>query len=566
MSSTIAVSMSGSLELPAPTTAAVTEGDISTALYLTAHRWRSYLLEHSVVFRRLQEERERGWKSAALDEWYARRQADATPSPVTGTTVASPFQPASKMTVKCESHAEKCTTAFVSADVTLLAERYRQHARRITQHAASSFFRAVPKVSSSGSSNADVSPVPSAPLFLDLGCAPGGVSKYLVEDLGWRGVGVTLPSADGGIEVDRALLQKSMGNGASFVLLDGDVTQPPRTWNRSLAYVRVEGEGCARELHSKAAFHASAAACARNVLPPSALLFRSNAAEEPRFHFVNGGAVIDYGQRRRLHRADEAALIPYSVPHGGVRLDTNAGSEADYGDSSLTNSSPSTCAQTPAPILPWFSLLVPQLKTALEYVDAGGALMLVHGCPNCASMFILMRCMEEVVGAALATPSSTSRGCVHVMETMHLAKAPVYLLWTHVRRPRKDSSDSVEARTMQDAQTCLLEALSSTSPRISPLCRTSSSTSPIAATDDSRALLCEKQRLWLGESDEGFELAVEGFQRYGHLVEAVWERMTAFLRQRRERAERDRHNVGGGTRYDRRAAPSAGLKRMRSDG
>ncbi|CBZ28037.1 conserved hypothetical protein [Leishmania mexicana MHOM/GT/2001/U1103] len=557
--------MSGSLEVPPPPAAAIAEGDVSATLYLTAQRWRSYLLEHSVVFRRLQEERERGWRSVALDEWYARRQADTTRSSATGATVASPSQPATELAIKCGAQVGKGTTAFVNADVTVLAERYRQHARRITQHAAGAFFRAATKGNSSESSNADVDPVPSAPLFLDLGCAPGGVSKYLVEDLGWRGVGVTLASADGGIEVDPLLLQKGTCSDASFVLLDGDVTQPPSTWNRSAAYALGEGEKCATGMQAQAVPCACSTVCTAGVSPLSASLFKPNSAAAPRFHFVNGGAVLDHGQRQRRERAEGAALTSASVPSGGAMLGAGARGGADYVDTLLTDSS-STCAQAAAPILPWFSLLVPQLKTALTYVATGGALMLVHGAPHCASMFILMRCMEEAVGVAAGTPSSGSRGRVHVLETMHLSKAPVYLLWTDVRPPRKDPSDAVEAQSMPDAQTCLLEALSTTSPRIFPLRYTTSPTPFITATGDSRALLREKQRLWLGESDEGFELAVNGFQRYGHLVEVVWGRMEAFLRQRRERAEREVHSGGGDPRRDRRAASTAGLKRMRSDG
>ncbi|CAG9576540.1 conserved hypothetical protein [Leishmania major strain Friedlin] len=558
--------MNGSLKLPPPPAATAAEGDVSATLYLTAQRWRSYLLEHSVAFRRLQEERERGWRSAALDEWYARRQADTTRSLATSATVASPSRLASELAVKRGTQAGEGTTAFVNADVTVLAERYRQHARRITQHVAGAFFRAAPKVNSSESSTADEKPVSSAPLFLDLGCAPGGVSKYLVEDLGWRGVGVTLARADGGIEMDPLLLRKSTCGDASFVLLDGDVTQPPSTWNRSAACALMEGESCATEMQAQAGFGASSAVYTADVLPLSASLFKSNSAAAPRFHFVNGGAVLDHGQRQRRERAEEVTLASASVLSGGVMLRASASGGADYVATSLTDSSPSACAQAAAPILPWFSLLVPQLKTALTYVATGGALMLVHGAPHCASMFILMRCMEEVVGVAAGTPTSASRGRVHVLETMHLAKAPVYLLWTGVRPPRKDLSDGAEARALQDAQTCLLEALSTTSPRIFPLCRTTSSTPSITATGDSRALLREKQRLWLGESDEGFELAVDGFQRYGHLVEVVWGKMEAFLRQRRERAEREVHSGGGDPRRNRRAAPTAGLKRMRSDG
>ncbi|KAG5499664.1 hypothetical protein JIQ42_05140 [Leishmania sp. Namibia] len=561
----MANSVNGSRKSLLAPTVTMTEGDVGATLYLTAQRWRSYLLEHSVAFRQLQEERERGWRSVALDEWYARRQAKSAPSLPTDATVTNSSRSTPELVVRREAEKGDGTTAFVTVDVALLAERYRQHARRITQHAASDFFTPVRKAASPSSSDAAMHPVSPAPLFLDLGCAPGGVSKYLVQDLGWRGVGVTLASADGGIEMDPLLLHESPWRAASFVLLDGDITQPPSTWSLSASYAPVDGKNCSTSSSAQSPPRAPSTVFTADVLPLSASLFASNAVVEPRFHFVNGGAVLDHGQRQRWDGAGEAALASASVPSGSLARDASLRGGVEYGDASPTGSLPPSCVHAAAPILPWFSLLVPQLKTALSYVATGGALMLVHGAPHCASLFILMRCMEDVVGIAPSTPSSARRGRVHVLETMHLAKAPVYVLWTDVRTPRRDPSDGAEAQGMQNAQACLLEALSTTSPRISPLCRTAPLPPSITAAGNRRALLREKQRLWLGESDEGFELAVVGFQRYGHLVEAVWRRMEAFLRQRRERAEREVRNGSSGADCDRKAASVVGLKRMRTD-
>lgn len=48
-----------------------------------------------------------------------------------------------------------------------------------------------------------------------------------------------------------------------------------------------------------------------------------------------------------------------------------------------------------------------------------------------------------------------------------------------------------------------------------------------------------KQLFWLGESDAGFALAREGFDRHGRRgVESVWDKATQFLLSRRLRAER----------------------------
>lgn len=484
-------------------------------LYLAAQRWRNYLLAHSLAFRRLHEERERGWKSAALDAWYAGRQA--SPSATTTTTTVN--------------DGSAGTTSFVTADVTALAERYRQHARRITQQAAPHFFRAVPAHAAGGTGMA----APPPPLFLDLGCAPGGVSKYLVHDLGWRGVGVSLSKADGGIDVDPALLhpRHAAAGDSPFVLLDGDVTQPPLTWQCAAA-VAHPLSGC-----------------------PSPDIFRTPpATAAPRFRFVNGGAVLDHGQRQRWDKLEEAAAA------GGDTTEATA---------------PTSGTSTAVSILPWFSLLVPQLQTALAFVEGGGALMLVHGAPHCASLFILLRCMEAAVGAiaagtaeaeadkAASTAATAAQGArapcrAHVLETMHLAKPPVYVLWTHVQHAEpSDGNECAGAETRRAAQACLIESLHATTPRVSPLsCHAAS-----APSVEGPALLEAKQRLWLGESEEGFQLAVEGFERYGHLVEAVWGRVEVFLRQRRERAERE---MGSRSLRKGSGGRDAGKKRMRSDG
>lgn len=477
-------------------------GGISAAsaapLYTAAQRWRTYLLKHSAPFRALQEERERGWKSPALDTWYARRGEPSTTAAAAAAVVSSSksVQPPS---------GSGSASSFVTADVRQLAERYRKHMQRITQASAPAVFApAFRRESQSASHSLSIAAsssdgrcgegqardcddrVISPPLprtFLDLGCAPGGVSKYLVRDLGWRGTGVSLADSSGGIAVDTALLE----DGEAFCLLDGDVTQPPETWRRSAAYHQHDlspdhnGGGCGSD--------------------------GSAVAKGSRYFFVNGGAVLDHGQRQMwaaaLHEAQSSASL--------------AGADA------MQN--PLHC------ILPWFSLLVPQLRVALDHVEDGGAIMAVHGAPHCASLFILLKSMESPLGLNAGAASRTSS--VHVLETMHLAKPPVYVLWTGVGVGGKAAARTAARRR-------LFDALCPSHPRLSPIDDAAPTPASTAATAAAAAsLLQEKQKFWLGESDEGFRLAVEGFEQYRHLMEPLWRRVEVFLRGRRERAERE---------------------------
>jgi hypothetical protein len=503
-----------------------TREDSESPLYSTANRWRSYLRVHSVAYRTLQAEREQGWQSSALDAWYAQRQAppvrhspsntandalkSSAASPNTSSTGAAPRVAAPAVLAIAATPATVGTTSFVAADVCVLAERYRQHAFRITQLAAKHFFVRPPP------------PSAASPLFLDLGCAPGGVSKYLLEDLHWRGVGVTLPSTSGGIEVDPALVDDG-AHQHDYLLLDGDVTQAPETWRRSAVYAQLATSNPAMQ-ETKASAKTST-----DVPVLSEAVFQADTHAVPAFHFVNGGAVLDHGQRQQWAKSleEKAQHVAVDNSKGQTRHDT------------------ATAAHTLGPILPWFSLLVPQLRIALTYTAQGGAMMLVHGAPHCASLFILLRCMEEVVGArpdTSATESTTPCGChVRLLETMHLAKPPVYVLWTNVwpADAAAGNAPPLSRESSAAAQRRLLAALDPASPRISPL-------EPDAADEafshDGRShhsALEEKQRFWLGESEEGFRLAVEGFTRYGNQVEAIWTRVEAFLRRRRERAERE---------------------------
>ncbi|RNE98983.1 methyltransferase [Trypanosoma rangeli] len=355
------------------------------------HRWRKYLQAASAVYSELERERAAGWQSEALDWWYRQRQDGTTATPA---------------------------TSFGNSDIVRLCERYCEHAGRVLLRAAPEFFTpSSPARRDPPLEKAVEAEEWSSPTFLDLGSAPGGVSKFLVSELHWRGVGVSLPVSHGGIASDVSWLQ-SPAAAARYEFIEGSITE--NDWHES-----IRGRT---------------------------------------FDFVNGGAVQDHGQRsaeRRSHDTEADRNRAEVIVSGEVQ-----------------------------PVLPWFSFLVPQLRFAVEHVEEGGAIMLVFGVPQCASLSILLEKLHPLV-----------HGGIHILETMHLTKSPVYVLLcgVHVRR---------------DAETR-------------------------AAWDSVLALLTQGSKdFWLGETEEGLQLAKTGFARHQKGLEAVWGKAASFLRRRRLQAER----------------------------
>nr|CCC92664.1 conserved hypothetical protein [Trypanosoma congolense IL3000] len=364
--------------------------------------WKSYLLLTSAAYSSLVEEREMGWKCKALDQWYKHRETQTSHHKLekVGTGVANVSPPP--------------ISSFAGSDIGRLCQRYCDHARRILRSTAPQYFGVTP--SAYIHLRRQSSSISGPPTFLDLGCAPGGVSKYLVTELRWHGVGISLPVSGGGIAFDASWRQLPVAK-SSFQLLDGSVLEDD--WQQ---HEFIKGK---------------------------------------KFYFVNGGAVQDYGQR------EEMASNPHEEPTG-----KGCGS----------------------PVLPWFSLLVPQLRLAAKYVQDGGVIMFVFGRPECASFPILLEKLRPLV-----------RDAIHIMETMHTGKTPVYVLLTGVCAP----SVGVMSGTWDE----LFRSL----------------------TEDSRDY-------WLGNTEESMKLAQSGFLHHRKGLEDVWRKSEEFLRIRRTKAEQLMHD------------------------
>lgn len=225
---------------------------------------------------------------------------------------------------------------------------------------------------------------------------------------------------------------------------------------------------------------------------------------DSKFDFVNGGAVQDHAQR-------------LTTPVAGVLTCE----EAVTGDTDADRTA----------ILPWLTLFIPQLQVALQHVVEGGSMMLVYGAPHCASLMILLRAMEPLLTGSEPTALS-SPSAVTIMETMHLVKPPVYVLLQGLR----------VTIAQQGHITRLLEALSPTSDVVNPL------TGEVRVFVSAEARREAKERYWLGESDEGFEAAVEGFAHHRDSLEVVWDKAKDCLTWRRERAERQQAPHRGGSK------------------
>ncbi|RNF24913.1 methyltransferase [Trypanosoma conorhini] len=378
------------------------------------HRWHEYLQAASAVYSALERERAAGWQSEALDWWYKQRQEEAGGKRQEGSAAAP-------------------ATSFGNSDIVRLCERYCEHAGRVLPRAAPDFFTVSPRARHAPPAG-DAAEEKGPPTFLDLGSAPGGVSKFLVTRLQWRGVGVSLPVSHGGIASDASWLQ-SPAAAARYEFIAGSITE--NDWHDS-----IRGRT---------------------------------------FCFVNGGAVQDHGQRI-------AELRPHDTESAAKKA------EAAVGGGEVQ------------PVLPWFSFLLPQLRLAVEHVEEGGAIMLVFGVPQCASLSILLALLQPLV-----------HGGIHILETMHLTKSPVYVLLSGVR-------------VRCDAETR-------------------------AAWENVLRLMTQGSKdFWLGETEEGLQLAKTGFARHQKEMEAVWEKTTSLLRRRRLQAERAKEAVVQGKR---------GVKRQR---
>lgn len=272
-------------------------------------RWQEYVSSQSPAFKSLKCEQKLGWESKALDWLYSKNKktsnADVKPPGESSVTVAAP------------------PTTHFFGDVEGLCDRYRKHAEMI-------FSRSDEKLFCTNRND-------SSKTFVDLGCAPGGVSAFLALDLHWDGVGVSLPVEDGGIAITTKLVPTSSSHAtggeapSNFLFLGGSVldSKLPTVIQRSFLdkwYARDREQNFVG------------------------------------FDFVNGGAVQDHGQR------------------------STAG---DGGDSEQSNEGPA---------LPWFYFLVPQLLTALTLVrrDGHGSVMVVYGMSQCGSIMLLLHLLVKL--------------------------------------------------------------------------------------------------------------------------------------------------------------------------
>lgn len=423
-------------------------------------------------------------------------------------------------------------------------------------------------------------------VFLDLGCAPGGVSLFLTQCLSWSGVGVTLSMKEGGIPMCQALQalhEKSVShvharNSSStrFLLFDGDVTLREDSWRLQVPITpsflcsgrSVHCEEGGKEETRKRAAQAEEATEEKSEGHCFSQDSFSSLFGGCRFSFIHGGAVQDYGQRREhfantlslsehplvTHSTESAASTKQRGGHAVSAQDlSHSDSSAlptpvaattafplhhDASPHSLLSSNTMVPVSRLGEVLPWFTLLRPQLRLGLQYVAPGGSLLLVHGAPHCASFFILLHAFRLSLGDDVH---------IRVLETMHLGKAPVYIFLDNITVHTVDPHTTKADRCCHEneyvrRQAALLQAMDPTSSVVCPyfLCEPSSTTTttPVEnAFATTSSLLQEKEKFWLGESEEGMNAAKAGYRFVQKEMSQIWDRMRRFLQRRRWKAE-----------------------------
>lgn len=609
----------------------------SSPYFLQVTRWKAFLLLHSSAYRALKEERERGWNSASLDQWYANRGYGKSHE---GTSDASP----STSSPVFQSH-------FSESSTEQLASRYCEHVHRTwgkyvrerdtrkerdPSHTLP-FVGIASRTTSLGrtpqdahdtvdtiiggkrkrvegerisTSVNDTTGLPSithdkgvpllAPLqrgregivygFLDLGCAPGGASSFFCHHLHWSGVGVTLRQEDGGIPVWDALqclyeeswpLSQNTTASIQYLLWDGDVTRQEDTWtlrsspSRLLPHVshadisidtndapKTERPSNPEDPRSGTlVIGETKDAKSRSRFDVFSSLFGAHS-----FSFIHAGAVQDYGQRREHFTSPLLSSSGSSPPEKesdgedgrrGVRAKKEEASTTkspeidnvvDNGhSSSLTSASlqkslcPPLSESETTEIVPWFTLLRPQLRLALQYVAPGGSIVLVYGAPHCASFFIFLHGLRLSLGKGLR---------IRLFETMHLSKAPVYVFLENVNAttPSVPFAEKKDNRKWEDEnhrrQMALLQAMDPSSPVVCPYFLSGSSVKandPGSPLETESTLQQAKQNFWLGESEEGMAAATAGYTFFCREIERIWDRARVYLERRRHRAENVLH-------------------------
>lgn len=396
---------------------------------------------------------------------------------------------------------------------------------------------------------------------------------------------MTLSLKDGGIPVSHALQclyeeswprTRESTAPIQYLLWDGDVTKPEDTWtlssSTSLSLSSVShADGAVGNAPPKAerkwnredaqSGAVSIGDATKDVTTAFADVFSSLFGSH-RFSFIHAGAVQDFGQRRE-HYTSQLPSSSGASPHekgssaagnGGVLVPKKEEVEMNHSKNHLESanaenhhlSSSHTSALLPdstlplspdsetTEIVPWFMLLRPQLRLALQYIAPGGSIVLVYGVPHCASFFIFLHALRLCLGKGLH---------IRLFETMHLSKAPVYVLLenVHVTPPEGPIGEEEEEEERHRRQVALLHAMDPASPVVCPyfLSGASGTTNDLGSslTSTECTVLRAKQHFWLGESEEGMAAAVAGYTFFHREIERIWDRARGYLERRRQRAE-----------------------------
>lgn len=444
---------------------------------LTQSLWQGeYLWQHSAAFRALRLEQAAGWTSELLSSYYARLAANSKKSSSDGGSGRASLSTATASASLSRTGASnRGGTVYANHDVNDLSARYAHHADSVFGPLATALER---RTGGTSTTTVDDSSVRDELLFLDIGAAPGGVTRFFTQIRNWKGVAVTLSEAEGGIPMAPAVMARCaatvMWNPAfraqcekneeaavasatgSSVLSASESDQHRRHERREMGiFDFVEASIFDEELVPKIVAAASndlvtkrrpettrdggrgAASRQKNAAGATTEEFTAAVSAVGLFDFCNAGAVSDFGQRDAVSVGSSAATASASSLQG-----MNAEEEAcgdgggGVGETVAANATnalrpavaPTTggsmvvngfSASEPAPHL---TFLAPQLATALQLVKPGGTVVFVWGLLECSSFYLLLHFIQ-----ALGISND-----IQLLPTMHAKKPPVYVALKNV--------------------------------------------------------------------------------------------------------------------------------------
>lgn len=374
--------------------------------------WHAWLFTHVPEYRELRLELAAGWRCKALDRRFTAAQEVHRR--------AREEAAASATTTSANNESSAATADALHSSMVRKVNGYANWCETTLTTAAPSVFRRYEAPCSSNNNNyPNGNGSCGPPRFLDIGAAPGGMSKFLHSVLGWSGVATSLAQEAGGMPMVYVPSQATATAAAAIAKTAETATPTTTTANG------IRGGGSTAALMSLLRRKAPVTSTCANA--PAA---KSNS-QPPSFEFL-AADMLTADAECKLFEGPVARVECAScdvVIAGAVQDQTQREQAAESGDG-LQNDGTTASATTEAATLAGsfatrMTFTFAQLALAVRAVKRGGALLLVYGPSDCASLVAFAHRVLRLLVPDAAT-------CISVLPTMHVEKTPVYILVSDV--------------------------------------------------------------------------------------------------------------------------------------